>query len=165
MNFFQTMFLEKKHVFLPKMASVTLHIPKDFWWHRIFGSATIFWVRKFWSTWSRGGGGARWSILADRLKRLTTGNWSCVTGDYTWMFVMYDVIKDVCIEYHVLILRNEICKHKNKNLYHVYFDNWSNHQIKVNCNRVKLVQITNFSETLIAVILIKYINCIFIIRL
>ena len=56
MNFFQNMFFEKKHVFLPKMASVTLHIPKDFWWHRIFGSATIFWVRKFWSTWSRGGG-------------------------------------------------------------------------------------------------------------
>ena len=66
MNFFQNMFFEKKHVFWPKMASVTLHIPKDFWWHRIFGSATIFWVRKFWSTWSRGGG-ARWSILADRL--------------------------------------------------------------------------------------------------
>ena len=67
MNFFQNMFFEKKHVFWPKMASVTLHIPKDFWWHRIFGSATIFWVRKFWSTWSRGGG-ARWSILADRLQ-------------------------------------------------------------------------------------------------
>ena len=30
MNFFQNMFFEKKHVFLPKMASVTLHIPKDF---------------------------------------------------------------------------------------------------------------------------------------
>ena len=54
MNFFQNMFFEKKHVFWPKMASVTLHIPKDFWWHRIFGSATIFWVKKFWSTWSRG---------------------------------------------------------------------------------------------------------------
>ena len=40
MNFFQNMFL-KKDVFLPKIASVTLHIPKDFWWHRIFGSATI----------------------------------------------------------------------------------------------------------------------------
>ena len=26
MNFFQNMFFEKKHVFLPKMASVTLHI-------------------------------------------------------------------------------------------------------------------------------------------
>ena len=68
MNVFQNMFKKKKHVFWPKMASVTLHIPKDFWWHRIFGSATIFWVRKFWSTWSRGGGGARWSILADRLE-------------------------------------------------------------------------------------------------
>ena len=57
MIFFQNMFfLKKKHVFLPKMASVTLHIPTDFWWHRIFGSATIFWVRKVWSTWSRGGG-------------------------------------------------------------------------------------------------------------
>ena len=44
---------------------MTLHIPKDFWWHRIFGSAIIFWVRKLWSTWSRGG--ARWGILADRL--------------------------------------------------------------------------------------------------
>ena len=28
--------LKKTHVFLPKIASVTLHIPKDFWWHCIF---------------------------------------------------------------------------------------------------------------------------------
>ena len=35
------MFFEKKTRFLPKIASVTLNIPKDFWWHRIFGSATI----------------------------------------------------------------------------------------------------------------------------
>ena len=57
-------FLKKNKFFLPKMASVTLHIPKDFWWHRIFGSATIFGVRKFWSTWSRGGvhGEVSWPI-------------------------------------------------------------------------------------------------------
>ena len=58
------MFFEKKTVILPKIASVTLHVPKDFWWHRIFGSATIFGVRKFWSTWSRGGvhGEVSWPI-------------------------------------------------------------------------------------------------------
>ena len=41
MNFFQNMFLKKTTFFLPKIASVTLHIPKEFWWHLIFGSATI----------------------------------------------------------------------------------------------------------------------------
>ena len=31
----------KKNVFRPISSSVTLHIPTEFWWHSIFGTATM----------------------------------------------------------------------------------------------------------------------------
>ena len=58
MNFFQNMFFEKKHVFLPKMASVTLHIQK------IFGGIAFSDPQQFselenFGPLGAGGGGAR----------------------------------------------------------------------------------------------------------
>ena len=63
-EFFPKYVFWKKSRFLPRIDSVTLHISKEFWWHRIFGSTTIFWDRKFWSAWSRGmHGEVSWPIL------------------------------------------------------------------------------------------------------
>ena len=38
------------------MASVTLHIPKDFWWHRIFGSQQFSELENFGPLGAGGGG-------------------------------------------------------------------------------------------------------------
>ena len=50
-EFFQNTF------FLKKIASVTLHIPKEFWWHRIFGFYGE--LENFGPLEAEGGGGAR----------------------------------------------------------------------------------------------------------
>ena len=106
MNFFQNMFFGKKHVFGPKMASVTLHIPKDFWWHRIFGSATIFLVRKFWSTWNRGGGvrgEVSWPI--DYYSSVLSKWCAC----FYWIYELINSIVTIIMEMRIVLLTQEVC--------------------------------------------------------
>ena len=109
-DFFSKYVFGKKNVFWPKIASVTLHIAKEFWWHRIFGSATIFWVRKCWSTWSREGGGGYTMKYTGRKTKKT---WLHIKRSYNNDNSRYQLLR--MLDVLLLILRIKVIRvHKHK---------------------------------------------------